>query len=98
MTELLKLAPATATLVTKDGSGHIISEEEVSTALIQRGDLLKVCLAPLWHILYDLVTCTTHFYSLSYRQSKGEKHLTVTGYLLKSPFAGLDGDWIAVSV
>lgn len=47
VTELLKLAPATATLVTKDDDGHVISEEEVSTALIQRGDLLKVCLTSI---------------------------------------------------
>lgn len=42
VTELLKLAPSTATLVTRDDSGRVISEEEVPTALIQRGDLLKV--------------------------------------------------------
>lgn len=49
VTELLKLAPSTATLVTRDDSGRVLSEEEVPTALIQRGDLLKVrsafCLA-----------------------------------------------------
>ncbi|KAK9904210.1 hypothetical protein WJX75_006837 [Coccomyxa subellipsoidea] len=42
VTELLKLAPSTATLVTCDDSGRVMSEEEVPTALIQRGDLLKV--------------------------------------------------------
>ncbi|EIE22528.1 copper-translocating P-t [Coccomyxa subellipsoidea C-169] len=42
VTELLKLAPSTATLVTRNSSGQVVSEEEVPTALIQRGDLLKV--------------------------------------------------------
>lgn len=47
VTELLKLAPSTATLVTRDDSGRVVTEEEVPTVLIQRGDLLKVCaLAP----------------------------------------------------
>ena len=42
MTELLRLAPSTAVLITRDESGHTVAEEEVPTALIQRGDLLKV--------------------------------------------------------
>ena len=41
MTELLRLAPSTAVLITRDESGHTVAEEEVPTALIQRGDLLK---------------------------------------------------------
>ncbi len=42
VTELLKLTPSTATLVARDETGRVVSEEEVPTALIQRGDLLKV--------------------------------------------------------
>lgn len=43
MTELLKLAPATAVLLTMDADGRITAEEEVPVALVQRGDHLKVC-------------------------------------------------------
>ena len=43
VTELLRLAPSTAVLLTKDEHGRTVSEEEVPTALVQRGDLLKVC-------------------------------------------------------
>ncbi len=46
VTELLKLAPSTATLVTRNSSGQVVSEEEVPTALIQRNDLLKVSFLP----------------------------------------------------
>lgn len=42
MQQLLKLAPATAVIVTTDEEGRCISEEEVSIALVQRGDILKV--------------------------------------------------------
>ena len=42
ITALLKLAPSTATLQVRDAQGHVVSEEEVPSALIQRGDLLKV--------------------------------------------------------
>lgn len=42
VTELLRLAPSTAVLITRDESGRTVAEEEVPTALIQRGDLLKV--------------------------------------------------------
>lgn len=40
--QLLRLAPATAVLLTLDGEGHVVEEEEVPVALVQRGDLLKV--------------------------------------------------------
>ena len=43
MTELLKLAPATAVLLTIDAGGRVVAEEEVPAALVQRGDHLKVC-------------------------------------------------------
>ena len=43
MTELLKLAPATAVLLTLDAGGRVTAEEEVPVALVQRGDHLKVC-------------------------------------------------------
>lgn len=39
---LLTLAPPTALLLTPDADGALVHEEEVSTALIHRGDLLKV--------------------------------------------------------
>ncbi|KAK9826100.1 hypothetical protein WJX81_003066 [Elliptochloris bilobata] len=42
VTELLKLAPATAVLLTLDADGRVTSEEEVPAALVQRGDHLKV--------------------------------------------------------
>jgi Cu+-exporting ATPase len=42
VTELLKLAPSTAVLLTRDAGGRTLREEEVAAALIQRGDLLKV--------------------------------------------------------
>lgn len=43
VTELLKLAPSTAVLLTRDEAGHTTAEEEVPVALVQHGDLLKVC-------------------------------------------------------
>ena len=42
MTELLKLAPPTAVLLTRNEAGVTVSEEEVEVELVQRGDLLKV--------------------------------------------------------
>ncbi len=42
MQQLLRLAPATALLLTTDPDGHVTAEEEVPIALVQRGDLLKV--------------------------------------------------------
>ena len=42
ITALLRLAPSTAILQTRDKDGGVVSEEEVPSALIQRGDLLKV--------------------------------------------------------
>lgn len=42
MQQLLRLAPATAVLLTLDETGHVVEEEEVPVALVQRGDLLKV--------------------------------------------------------
>ena len=42
MTELLKLAPPTAVLLTRNEAGETVSEEEVPVELVQRGDLLKV--------------------------------------------------------
>ena len=47
ITALLRLAPSTALLQVRDEQGHTLSEEEVPSALIQRGDLLKVKL-PTW--------------------------------------------------
>jgi hypothetical protein len=40
--QLLRLAPATAVLLTLDADGHVVEEEEIPIALVQRGDLLKV--------------------------------------------------------
>lgn len=42
ITALLRLAPSTATLLVRDERGQTVREEEVPSALIQRGDLLKV--------------------------------------------------------
>lgn len=42
MQQLLRLAPATAVLLTVDEVGRVVQEEEVPIALVQRGDLLKV--------------------------------------------------------
>lgn len=42
VTELLKLAPSTAVLLTRDENGHTTGEQEVPAALVQQGDLLKV--------------------------------------------------------
>ncbi len=42
VTELLKLAPSTAVLLTRDESGHTTAEEEVPVDLVQQGDFLKV--------------------------------------------------------
>jgi Cu+-exporting ATPase len=39
---LTRLSPATALLIKQDSAGHVVTEEEVPTALLQRGDLLKV--------------------------------------------------------
>ena len=40
--ELLRLAPAVALLVRQDEHGHTISEQELPTGLLHRGDLVKV--------------------------------------------------------
>lgn len=42
ITALLTLAPPSALLLTVKEDGSVVSEEEVSTALIHRGDFLKV--------------------------------------------------------
>jgi hypothetical protein len=42
VTELLKLAPATAVLLTLDADGRPLAEQEVPAALVQRGDHLRV--------------------------------------------------------
>ncbi|KAK9809274.1 hypothetical protein WJX73_000048 [Symbiochloris irregularis] len=42
ITRLLTLTPATAILVTLDKMGEAVSEEEVPTALVHRGDYIKV--------------------------------------------------------
>ena len=39
---LARLSPATAMLIKVDGLGHVVTEEEVPTVMLQRGDLLKV--------------------------------------------------------
>lgn len=40
--ELLRLAPTTATLCVLGSDGTVLREEEVSTALLQRGDVVKI--------------------------------------------------------
>lgn len=42
LTALARLSPATALVLTLDAAGQVAAEEEVATALVQRGDLLKV--------------------------------------------------------
>lgn len=42
VTELLRLVPATALVLTKDSNGRMMSEEEIPIALVQAGDTLKV--------------------------------------------------------
>lgn len=42
ITALLTLTPPSALLLTVAEDGNVVSEEEVSTALIHRGDILKV--------------------------------------------------------
>ena len=42
ITKLCQLAPPTALLVEVDDKGAVVREEEVPTALVHRGDLLKV--------------------------------------------------------
>ena len=39
---LARLSPATAVVLTLDAGGAVAAEQEVATALVQRGDLLKV--------------------------------------------------------
>lgn len=39
---LMGLAPPTAVLLQLDDGGKVLSEEEIPTALVQRGDILKV--------------------------------------------------------
>ncbi len=48
VTKLLHLAPSTAILVVEGNDGGVLSEVEISTELIEMGDLLKVKL--LLHI------------------------------------------------
>lgn len=40
--KLMELAPSTATLVSMDNDGNVLSEREISTQLIQRNDIIKV--------------------------------------------------------
>lgn len=42
LAKLTDLAPNTACLVTLDADGNVISEEEISTQLIQRDDVFKI--------------------------------------------------------
>ena len=42
ITELVKLAPSTAILLRRDANGNVVSEEELPTILVQRGDYLRV--------------------------------------------------------
>jgi len=44
ITKLCQLAPPTALLLTLDDNGDVVSEREVSTELVHKGDVLKVCL------------------------------------------------------
>lgn len=52
MTKLLYLAPSTAVLVVEDNIGCVQSEEEISTDLIEMGDLLKVAFLAVTHHIY----------------------------------------------
>ena len=47
ITRLLQLTPPTAILLTLDDKGNVVSEQELPTSLVHRGDLLKVC-SRLW--------------------------------------------------
>ena len=40
---LMGLAPPTAVLLGVDSDGKVLSEEDIPTSLVQRGDILKVC-------------------------------------------------------
>ena len=42
LAKLTDLAPDTACLLSLDGDGNVISENEISTALIQRNDVIKI--------------------------------------------------------
>ena len=42
ITKLCQLAPPSATLLELDGQGRVLSEREVPTDLVHRGDVLKV--------------------------------------------------------
>ena len=42
LAKLIDLAPDTACLLTMNDEGHVISETEISTRLIQRNDVLKI--------------------------------------------------------
>lgn len=42
ISRLLQLAPDTAVLLTVDSDGKPLTEEEIDSALVQRGDILKV--------------------------------------------------------
>lgn len=42
LAKLTDLAPDTARLLTLDGEGNAISEEEISTQLLQRNDMIKI--------------------------------------------------------
>ena len=51
ITALLTLTPPSALLLTLAEDGSVVSEEEVSTALIHRGDILKVDSLPCLSLL-----------------------------------------------
>lgn len=57
ITQLLTLTPATAWLLTLDSRGEAVKEEEVPTALIHRGDHLKVCIPNCAAALLMLPQC-----------------------------------------
>jgi Cu+-exporting ATPase len=46
ISELMNLAPVTATLLTIDEQNNVLQEQEISSQLIQRKEIIKVSLYP----------------------------------------------------
>jgi Cu+-exporting ATPase len=45
ISKLMNLAPVTATLLTVDEQNNVLQEREISSQLIQRNDIIKVCIS-----------------------------------------------------
>jgi Cu+-exporting ATPase len=50
ISKLMNLAPVTATLLTVDEQNNVLEEREISSQLIQRNDVIKVCISTFFFL------------------------------------------------